>query len=322
MRRAGDTDHRHPRWTAAIAAVQAEGVERFVDVAPGVRLWAEYIPAGAAEPGEPGEPILLVMGANASGIAWPDTLVERLTEHHPVIRYDHRDTGRSTWTSLDDPDAADDPPPYGATDLAADAVAVLDAFEVPRAHIVGMSMGGMLCQLLLLDHPERVATATLFCTGPLGAPGVELPGPSEPLLRLWAELSDPRDAAGELAWRIEHWRVLNGTGTPFDAAEFRALEERIVAHTGHTDAPTAHARMAVDGLDRGAELAGVEVPVLVIEAPEDPAFPPPNHGTLARLLGAGRLVRIPGMGHAINRTVIPPLAAAILTQTRSTPAQV
>lgn len=300
---------------------QADPVERIVDAAPGIRLWAEYIPAAGPAPREP---ILLVMGANASGVAWPDALVERLAEHHPVIRYDHRDTGRSTWTTLDDPDAAEDPPPYGVTDLAADAVGVLDAFDVPRAHIVGMSLGGLLCQLLLLDHPERVVTATLFCTGPLGTAGpnaVELPGPSEALLRLWAELGDPRDAASELAWRIEHWRVLNGTGTPFDAAEFQALEERIIAHTGHADAPTAHARMSVAGLDRGDELAGVEVPVLVVEAPEDPAFPPPNHGTLARVLGHGRLVRIPGMGHAINRTVIPPLAAAILTQTQSAPAR-
>jgi pimeloyl-ACP methyl ester carboxylesterase len=287
-------------------------VERFVDVAPGVQLWAEYFPSSGSAPGAP---ILLVMGANASGLAWPDELVAALAEHHPVIRYDHRDTGRSTW-SEDDPD-------YGPVDLAADAVAVLDAFEVPQAHLVGMSMGGLLCQLLLLDHPDRVATATLFCTGPLGIPGADpLPGPSEALLRMWGELDDPRDDDGELAWRTEHWRVLNGGGTPFDPAEFRAREERIIAHTGRSDAPTAHAHMTVEGLDRGAELAAVEVPVLVIEATEDPVFPPPNHGVLARALGSARLVRIPGMGHAINRTVIPPLAAAIHTQTQraATPA--
>ncbi|WP_073459850.1 alpha/beta fold hydrolase [Pseudonocardia thermophila] len=280
-------------------------MERYVDVAPGVRLWAEYLPATGPTPGAP---ILLIMGANTSGLAWPDELVTRLAEHHPVIRYDHRDTGRSTW-SEDDPD-------YGPIELAQDAIAVLDAFDVPQAHLVGMSLGGILVQLLLLDHPERIATATVFCTGPLPLPGVELPGPAEPLLRMWAELDDPRDAEGELTWRVEHWRLLNGTGTPFDPAEFRALEERIIAHTGHIDAPSAHARMVIEGLDRGAELAGVDVPTLVIEAPDDPAYPPPNHGTLARALGAGRLVRIPGMGHAINRTVIPPLAAAILTQTQ------
>jgi pimeloyl-ACP methyl ester carboxylesterase len=283
-------------------------VERFVDVEPGVRLWVEDIePTGP----HPGEPLLLVMGANSSGLVWPDALVAQLAEHHRVIRYDHRDTGRSTATFEDDP--------YGIVDLADDAVAVLDALDVPRAHVVGMSMGGYLVQLMLLDHPDRIATATLFCTGPLPSPGPTtapaLPGPDEPLLRLWAEMDDPRDLEGEIAWRLEHWRMLNGSGTLFDPAEFRALEERVIAHTGRHEPVVAHARMDTDGMERGAELATVAVPTLVIEAPEDPAFPPPNAGVLTRSLGNGRLVRIPGMGHAINRTVISPLAAAILTQT-------
>jgi pimeloyl-ACP methyl ester carboxylesterase len=289
-------------------------VERYVDVAPGVRLWVEVTaPTGP----RPGEPVLLVMGANSSGLVWPDDLITLLAEHHRVIRYDHRDTGRSS--------AVFDDQPYGITDLAADAVAVLDALDVPRAHVVGMSMGGLLVQLLLLDHPERIATATVFCTGPLpfaepnpAAP--ELPGPEVALLRMWGELDDPRDPEGELAWRVEHWRLLNGSGTPFDAGEFRALEERVIAHAGRNDPMVAHARMDIDGIMRGDELAGVSVPTLVIEAPEDPAYPPPNSAHLARTLGTGRLVRIPGMGHAINRTVVPPLAAAILTQTTQTPA--
>jgi pimeloyl-ACP methyl ester carboxylesterase len=283
-------------------------VERFVDVAPGVRLWVEDIePTGP----HPGEPLLLVMGANASGLVWPDALVAQLAEHHRVIRYDHRDTGRSTATFED--------APYGVTDLADDAIAVLDALDVPRAHVAGMSMGGMLVQLLLLDHPDRIATATVFATGPLPSaepsPTPAPPGPDPALLRLWAELDDPRDLEGEIAWRVEHWRLLNGSGTLFDPAEFRALEERVIAHSGRHDPVVAHARMDTAGLERGAELAAVSVPTLVIEAPEDPAFPPPNASVLACSLGHGRMVRIPGMGHAINRTVISPLAAAILTQT-------
>ncbi|HEY4421705.1 MAG TPA: alpha/beta hydrolase [Pseudonocardia sp.] len=283
-------------------------MERYVDVAPGVRLWAEDIPPTGPQAGEP---LLLVMGAGSSGVTWPDPLIDLLAEHHRVIRYDHRDTGRSS--------AMFEEEPYGITDLASDAVAVLDAFEVPRAHVVGMSMGGLLVQLMLLDHPERLASATLFCTGALpmqGAP--ELPEPDAALLRLWGELDDPRDAEGELRWRVEHWRLLNGSGTPFDPAEFRALEERVVAHAGRTDAVIAHARMDTSGLDRGAELATVTVPSLVIEAPEDPAYPPPHSGHLVRTLGHARLVRIPGMGHAINHTVVSPLAAAILTQTTQT----
>ena len=78
-----------------------------------------------------------------------------------MIAYDHRDTGRSTW--------AFDARPYAIRDLADDALAVLDAFGVERAHIVGMSMGGVLVQLLLADHPERLLSATVFCTAALGS---------------------------------------------------------------------------------------------------------------------------------------------------------
>ncbi|HWM57927.1 MAG TPA: alpha/beta hydrolase [Pseudonocardia sp.] len=285
-------------------------MHRYVEVADGFRLWAEEIPCtGTAR----AEPLLLIMGANASSRAWPDDLVARLAERHRVLRYDHRDTGRSTGRF--------DEHPYRITELAADAVAVLDAFDVPQAHLVGMSMGGLLAQLLLLDHRDRVASAVLFCTGPLAVPGAPPPpGPDPTLLRMWAELEDPRDPAGELAWRVEHWRLLNGAEAPFDPAEFRALEERVITHAGTSRPATAHARMATDGLDRGAELAEVTAPVLVIEAPADPAFPPPNSERLADALGAASLVRIPGMGHAMPAALIDELAAAILGHTSSGPA--
>ncbi|GEL20151.1 alpha/beta fold hydrolase [Pseudonocardia asaccharolytica] len=284
-------------------------MERFVDVTPGIRLWAEQIgPEIAADAVAP-DPVLLIMGANASGLAWPDALVSRLAEQHPVIRYDHRDTGRSAW--------AFDRHPYSVADLAEDAIAVLDAFDVERAHVVGMSMGGILVQLLLLDHPDRLLTATLLCTSALDAglagAAPDLPGPDPALLRLWQEMDDPRDAEREIDWRVEHWRLLNGTGTPFDPAEFRALEERIIEHTGWYDSPSAHAHADPGGLDRGAELATVDVPTLVIEAPEDPVNPPPHSGHLARAIGGARMVRVPGMGHALNATVVEPVAAAILS---------
>lgn len=100
--------------------------------------------------------LLLVMGAQASGVGWPDELVDALAAHHRVVRYDHRDTGRSTWSY--------ETRPYAITDLADDALAVLDGLGVERAHVVGMSLGGMLAQLLIADHPERLRTATLIGT--------------------------------------------------------------------------------------------------------------------------------------------------------------
>ena len=274
-------------------------MERFVDVAPGVRVWAEEIDG-------PGEPLLLVMGANASGLAWPDELVARLAERHRVIRYDHRDTGRSTH--------AFDEAPYAIRDLAEDAVAVLDAFGVDRAHVVGMSLGGTLAQLLLVEHPDRLLSATVFCTASL-LPDADLPGPDPALLRLWGEFTDERSREQELDWRVEHWRLLNGSGVEFDAAWFRALEERIMEHSGREDSPTAHAAAAQDGLERGADLAEVTVPTLVIEAPEDPINPPPHATHLAASIKGATLVRIEGLAQAIPQPLIAPLAEAILAHT-------
>ncbi|MQA98272.1 MAG: alpha/beta fold hydrolase [Streptosporangiales bacterium] len=289
-------------------------MERFVEVVPGLRLWVE-------ESGDSGAaPLLLIMGANASGMTWPGELVAALGERHRVIRYDHRDTGRST--------RAFETQPYAITDLAEDAVAVLDALEIPRAHVVGMSMGGTLVQLLLLDHPDRLLSGTIFATSALGS-GLaateetqdvpDLPGPDPKLLELWQHMAEPRDREAEITWRVEHWRVLNGPVLPFDAEEFRRLEEWVIEHSGTADNPAAHARAAQNGLDRGHELAGVTTPTLIVEAPEDPINPPPHASYLAGLIPTARLVAIPGMGHALPPAVLPPLAEAILTHTAPIP---
>ncbi len=274
----------------------------------GAELWAE-------ERGDPAAPaLLLIMGANASGLAWPEPLVDRLATRHRVIRYDHRDTGRSSRVFADRP--------YAIRDLAGDAVAVLDGLGVDRAHVVGMSMGGVLVQLLLLDHPDRLLSATVFATaalgvglaGPDGGPA-ELPGPAPELLAYWQTMGEERDREAELAWRVEHWRLLAGRALPFDPAEFRALEERVMAHAGSTAGPVAHALADQSGLDRGPELAGNRVPTLVVEAPEDPINPPPHAANLAATIGAAQLVPVPGMGHALPSVVLDRLAAAIEAHT-------
>lgn len=287
-------------------------MERFVDVAPGVRLWAE-------EHGAPGAPaLLLVMGAQASGLGWPDELVEVLAVRHRVIRYDHRDTGRST--------ASFDEQPYPLTALAEDAVAVLDAFEVERAHVVGMSLGGMLTQLLVADHPDRLLSATVIGTTALSStpytapdgrrvPPEELPGVSAELMELWSRPVEELGPEAELERRVEHWRVLGGGLIPFDAEYARESERRIIAHTGHHRAGTAHARADHSGMERTGQLAATEVPTLIISAPAEPVAPAPHADHLTQVIRGARVVEIPGMGHALPREVHAPLAAAILEHT-------
>ncbi|WP_436494724.1 alpha/beta fold hydrolase [Actinokineospora sp. HUAS TT18] len=277
-------------------------MSRFI-TADGVELWAEDF-------GDPARPtLLLVMGANAGGLTWPDEFLALLAETHHVIRYDHRDTGRSTHAYAEKP--------YAITKLATDAVAVLDGFGVDRAHVVGMSLGGILGQLLLLDHPDRLHTMTLLCTvGLFTADAPEWVGPPPELAALWQEMGAPRDRDAEVDWRVRHWKVLNGGVLPFDETEFRRMEERVIEHAGtHTEFP-AHAHADTSGLARGDELANVRTPTLVVQGPLDPVNPPPHGEHLAKLIPGAELVEIPGMGHALPSAVHKPLAEAILRHAR------
>ncbi|WP_406477482.1 alpha/beta fold hydrolase [Streptomyces platensis] len=287
-------------------------MEQFIDAAPGVRLWTEQ--RGAAD----ATPLLLVMGAQASGLGWPEPLVDALAAHHRVVRYDHRDTGRSTWSFEERP--------YRIADLADDVIAVLDGLGIDRAHIVGMSLGGMLAQMVLADHPDRLLSATLIgtmalstthCTGPDGStiPADALPGISPEVLELWSRPVEDHGPAAEVERRIEHWRVLAGDHLPFDDDYFRAFEHRVIAHTGHHRVGTAHGRAEHDGMLRTDRLARNEVPTLVVSAPAEPVFPPPHPQHLAQCVQGAQLVEIPGMGHALPPAVHAPLATAILDHT-------
>ncbi|MFG2890084.1 alpha/beta fold hydrolase [Streptomyces sp. NPDC048248] len=287
-------------------------MQQFIDAAPGVRLWTEQRGAPDAPP------LLLIMGAQASGVGWPEPLVDALAARHRVIRYDHRDTGRSTW--------AFDQRPYRIADLAEDAIRVLDGLGIAQAHVVGMSLGGMLAQMVLADHPDRVLSATLLGTLALSTapytrpdggtvPAGELPGIAPEVLEMWARPVEDHGPAAEIERRIAHWRVLAGDQLPFDAEYFRALEERVIAHTGHHRTNTAHGRADDGGMLRTDRLAENEVPTLVVCAPAEPVFPPPHAQHLAQCVRGAHLVEIAGMGHALPPAVQGPLAEAILAHT-------
>jgi pimeloyl-ACP methyl ester carboxylesterase len=123
--------------------------------------------------GDPADPpILLVMGLGGSMLWWPDEFCRSLAEPGRfVIRYDQRDTGRSTTYEPGHPG-------YSGGDLLADAVALLDAYALPAAHLAGVSSGGALVQLLALDHPNRVLSLLLISTSPAATGDRTLPAPS------------------------------------------------------------------------------------------------------------------------------------------------
>jgi pimeloyl-ACP methyl ester carboxylesterase len=274
-----------------------------------VKIWTEEF----SDPTDP--PLLLIMGAAASAMGWPDELVELLVAGgHRVIRYDHRDTGRSTRRGF----AAQ---PYAFADLARDAVGVLDGYDIDAAHVVGASMGGVLGQLLALDHRDRLRTLTVvistgldvyFLDDPGGLPA---PDPRVATMVL-AGLSEPAtDREAELDRRVAIWQALAGDALPFDPQEFRRREEKAIDHAGDLASTLAHSLALPTPPERGAELSGITTPTLVIHGTHDPYFPPPHGRHLAEVIPGARLVEIPGMGHAFPSVVHRPLADAILAHT-------
>ncbi|MGW2274984.1 alpha/beta fold hydrolase [Streptomyces yangpuensis] len=284
-----------------------------------VQLWSEDF-------GDPADPtLLLVAGGGLTAMSWPAEFVGRLVAGGlHVIRYDHWGVGRSTaWDPAERP--------YSYLRLAADAVAVLDGWGVERAHFAGMSMGTVLCQLVALDHPRRMLSMSLMLGGALdvdfpgnirrafaGEPPADgLPLPQERFLKALAVMNEEVDGReAELDRRVRRWKLFSGDAAPFDEADFRRWEQQAVDHSGSLTEPQVHYAVQPPPRERAAELRDVRVPTLVIQAGQDPIAPPPHGRHLAGLIPGADLVEIEDMGHALPRSVHPPLAGALLGHVR------
>ncbi len=239
--------------------------------------------------------ILLIAGATASMVWWPDAMCRALAARGwQVIRYDHRDTGESA--TLPPGEAT-----YSAEDLAADALAVLDAHGVERAHLVGMSLGGYLGQMLALDAPERVASLTLYAAEPLGWDGAALPGIPESFMAHFGTMAalDWADATAVRSFLLEIARLSAGRGAPFDEGQAIARVEREMARTSSMASAFNHASMGVTR-DWSGAFRRIAVPVLVLHGADDPLMPPENGRALAAGIDGARLVLLEGVGHELT----------------------
>ena len=265
----------------------------------------------------PDPPILLIMGGGSSMDWWEDGFCERLMAGSRfVLRYDHRDTGQSVSY---EPGAA----PYSLRDLAEDAVGVLDALGLESAHLVGMSLGGWIGQLVALENPERVASLTLISTSPTAGPGdPDLPEMSQELQTFFAgEASEPdwSDRSAVIDSIVEGERRFAGSG-PFDEVAIRALAARAFDRT--TDFASSIANHAtIDSGDRWRERLGeVSIPTLVIHGTEDPMYPYPNAVALAKEIPGAQLLALERMGHEVPpRALWDVVVGAILRHTASAP---
>ena len=264
--------------------------------------------------GDRGDPaILLVMGSSASMDWWEDEFCARLAAGARfVIRYDHRDTGQSVSYQ---PGTAS----YTLGDLAADAAGLLDALGLARAHIVGMSMGGGIAQLLALAHPERVASLTLISTSTAG------PGPDDPDLPPMSEESraefaaaaqpDWSDRAAVIDYLVHLARVSASPTRPFDEAGMRDLWGRVLDRTVNIESSVAN-HAAIGGGERWRDqLGGLAAPTLVVHGTEDPVLPYDHGRVLAREIPGAELVTLEQTGHELPRRVWDVVIPAILEHT-------
>jgi pimeloyl-ACP methyl ester carboxylesterase len=263
--------------------------------------------------GDPSMPALLAIhGLGAQLTDWPDAFVGALVDQgHHVITFDNRDQGESTW--FDEKGEADlgtlmtvgsTPVPYLVADMAADAAGLFDALGIARAHVLGVSMGGMIAQQLAIDHPERLISLTSIMSTPSLAVGQPTPEAAAALLMTPAV---GREAAIEQS--VAGTRIIGSPGFPFDEAGVRA---RAAVHYDRGNHPEGTARQLAAILaspDRTEGLRGVSVPTLVVHGAADPLITLPGGEATAAAVPGAELWVVEGMGHDLPAAVTPELAA-------------
>lgn len=268
---------------------------------------AELCAQTFGDAGDP--PVLLVMGMSASMLHWEDELCERLAEGGRfVIRYDHRDTGRSVTYPVGAPG-------YSGTDLIDDAAALVPALGLDRAHVVGFSMGGAIAQMLALDHAEHVASLTLISTSPLGG---DLPPSSEALRAHFADPPPEPDWADREAvveYLVEDERAYAARSRPFAEEERRRLAGRIFDRTIDIEACMKNHAVLEGGGSWRERLGEIRMPTLVLHGTEDPLFPIEHGVTLTTEIRGARLVRLDGIGHELPREAWDVVVPEILRHT-------
>ena len=267
-----------------------------------------------------GEPLLLIMGLGMQLTGWPDELVQLLVSRgFRVLRMDNRDAGLSKgFDHLGVPSVPAAAlrhalrlpvkSPYGIADMAEDALGVLDAMGLTRAHICGASMGGMIAQHLAARHPQRVKSLALMMTT---SGARRLPQAAWAVQRVLMS----RPASNDTEAVVTHlMRVMRAIGSPAYPPEPADLRRRLQAATRRAWRPQGTVRqllaVAADG-DRSALLPQITAPTHVIHGEADPLVPVPAGRDLVQRIRGATGDFIPGMGHDLPAALLPRLAEGI-----------
>lgn len=268
-------------------------------------------------------PVLLIMGLGAQLIRWPEAFCRGLTEAgYSVIRFDNRDVGLSSKLSgkvrlgqmalratLGLPTA----PPYTLDDMAGDALGLMDALQLPPAHVIGVSMGGMIGQLLAARHPQRVRSFVCVMST---SGSRKLPGPSLSL-RLSLLKPFPRNDPGARIQRtMDILRRIGSATYPRDEAELRA---QVTRELSRCDYPAGYLRQlaAIIGSPSRLPLLGqIKTPTLIVHGQDDPLVPVASAYDLQQRIAGAELEVLAGMGHELPKALLPRVIERIVAHLR------
>lgn len=276
-----------------------------------------------ASAGDPSHPaVMLVMGLGTQRTAWPEELIQALVDQgYRVVSFDNRDVGLSTqlnhlraphlpWALLRTLMGMRVPSPYSLTDMAQDALALMDALGIAKAHVVGASMGGMIAQLMAVQAPQRILSLTsiMSTTGRRG-----LPGPT-PAARRRLMTRPPRHATPEQI--AEHFlQTFKVIGSPQSTETDQSLYQRLLESVKRAYNPAGTLRQLAAILADGSRvkrLATLKVPTLVLHGEADPLIPIACGRDTADCITGAQFVAIKGMGHDFAPGPLADLTSALL----------
>ena len=266
--------------------------------------------------------VVLIHGLGCQLVQWPESLVQGLVGNGLcAVLFDNRDAGLS--------DGPDGPPPsleallgasdavtpdYTLSDMAQDTVDLLDHLGQGGAHIVGLSMGGMIAQRLAIEHPQRVYSLTSIMSS-TGNP--DLPGPQADAMAAAVALTED-NAETALARHIHAWRAWGAGHFDSRACGIARFAERAVDRACRPHGIIRqYAAIVADG-DRRGELADVDVPALVIHGAADPLVPPAAGNDTANAIPGARYIEVPKMGHDLPEPAISQIVEAISEHIQAT----
>lgn len=252
--------------------------------------------------------LLLIMGFSAQMTYWPEPFCRALAEHgFYVVRFDNRDVGLSTKV-----ESSTSSPPYTLEDMADDAVGLLDALGIERAHVVGASMGGFLAQLVAVRHPEKVVTLCSIMSS-TGNPEV-----GQPTERALAALlvPPPPDREGFVARALEVARVIGSPGYPASDDYVRQRAGAAFDRSFYPEGALRQFQAVMAQSDRTEALGKVAVPTLVVHGAGDPLVTPSGGEATAKAVPGAELLMVEGMGHDLPEPLWPQIVDAIAANAR------